>query len=104
MTHKAHSTPRFWARLSGLLVSRGLAPQVAERGDRRTADVGEVWCSPGRLVTQEERPGCGADSPVPGPEVRPGVGTFPLGGARKQASGPAWGTANTSPDVARSWQ
>lgn len=75
--------------------------QVAESCRLQAGQMSGERCGPpwGCLVTQEERlQGVGL-APWPlGPEVRPGlVGSFPLGGARSQASGLSLGVSKHYP-------
>lgn len=75
--------------------------QVAESWTLQAGQMSGERCGPpwGCLVTQEERlQGVGL-APWPlGPEVRPGlVGSFPLGGARSQASGLSLGVSKHYP-------
>lgn len=74
--------------------------QVAESWRQQAGQMSGERCGPpwGCLVTQEERQGVGL-APWPlGPEVRPSlVGSFPLGGARSQASGLSLGVSKHPP-------
>lgn len=74
--------------------------QVAESWRLQAADVRrEVWSSLGLLGNSEERLQGVGPAPWPlSPEVRPGlVGSFPLGGARSQASGLSLGVSKHYP-------